>query len=128
MTQYMGFPHFGDEFKVMGLSSYGQPKQLAALREVIREKKPFGFSLNLEALPLLKNPMSFYIEKNQPKVRPFYNPNILTHMLGIPPRKPNEPLTNEHWNLAKSVQMRFEEVANHLLNQLHEHSCSTEPP
>ncbi len=26
MTQYLGFPHFGDEYKVMGLAAYGEPR------------------------------------------------------------------------------------------------------
>ena len=25
MTQYLGFPHYGDEYKVMGLAPYGKP-------------------------------------------------------------------------------------------------------
>ena len=38
MTQYLGFPYFGDEYKVMGLSSYGKPKYLESLREVLRDE------------------------------------------------------------------------------------------
>ena len=45
MTQYLGFPHFGDEFKVMGLSSYGEPRYLSSLRELIWEDDTFGFRL-----------------------------------------------------------------------------------
>ncbi len=119
MTQYLGFPHFGDEFKVMGLSSYGQPKFLPALRELIRESEPFGYKLNLEAFPILKRPIDFYIENGQPKMRPFYQSNFLTHVIGIPPRKRHEQLSDVHQDLAMSVQARFEEVANHLLKQLH---------
>ena len=25
LTQYLGFPHYGDEYKVMGLAPYGAP-------------------------------------------------------------------------------------------------------
>lgn len=121
MTQFMGFPNFGDEFKLMGLSSYGKPKYLAPLREVIRENESsFGYRLNLEAFPILKNPGTFHIEKGQPKVLPKFNANLLTQLIGIPPRKPNDPITEAHWDLAKSVQIRFEEVANHLLKQLYD--------
>jgi carbamoyltransferase len=120
LTQYLGFPHFGDEFKVMGLSSYGQPRYLSAMRELIREVEPFGFTLNLEAFPLLERPMNFYIENAQPKTSPFFSSNFLTQVIGLPSRKAMEPLTRDHWDLAKSVQVRFEEVANHLLRQLHE--------
>jgi carbamoyltransferase len=120
MTHYLGFPHFGDEFKVMGLSSYGQPRYLKAMRELVREDSTFGFKLNLEAFPILKHPLSFRIQNGQPKTSPTFNSNFLTQVIGVPPRKPNEPLTRTHWDLAKSVQARFEEVANHMLGQLHD--------
>src|SRR2546430_13719978 len=50
--------------------------------------------------------------------------SFLTHVIGIPPRKRNEPLTDAHQDLAKSVQARFEEVANHLLEQRSEEHTS----
>lgn len=118
LTQYLGFPHFGDEFKVMGLSSYGAPKFLDGMRELIRTKDGFNFELNLEAFPILKRPMEFSIVKGQPVVKPFYNSQFLTQVVGIPPRKASEPLLRSHWDLAKSVQARFEEVANHLLSHV----------
>ena len=120
MTRYLGFPHFGDEFKVMGLSSYGKPRYLTALRELIREDAGFGFHLNLEAFPLLKQPMGFHIKDGQPVTEPFYNRPLLTQIIGLPQRKSKDPLEQEHRDLAKSVQARFEEVANHLLKKLHE--------
>lgn len=115
LTQYLGFPHFGDEFKVMGLSSYGEARYLAEMRELIRTRPGFDFELNLEAFPLLTRPMEFSIVKSQPVVKPFYNSQFLTQILGVPQRKQSEPLHRAHWDLAKSVQARFEEVANHLL-------------
>ena len=35
VTQYLGFPKFGDEYKVMGLAAYGQPELLDAIRSGI---------------------------------------------------------------------------------------------
>src|SRR3989338_5553490 len=63
--------------------------------------------------------MEFYLAKGQPVVKPFYNSQFLTQLIGLPPRKPSEPLQRCHWDLAKSVQVCFEEVANHLLNEVH---------
>lgn len=120
MTQYLGFPHFGDEYKVMGLSSYGKPRYLNAMRELIREEEGFGFQLNLEAFPILKNPMHFFIEDGQPKIDVFFHRAFLTQLTGIPARKPKDPLNEEHWDLAKSVQARFEEIANHLARKVYE--------
>src|SRR5207248_5106488 len=35
-TQFLGFPKFGDEYKMMGLSAYGEPRHLREVREVVR--------------------------------------------------------------------------------------------
>ncbi len=118
MTQYLGFPYFGDEFKVMGLSSYGTARYVNVLRELITET-PEGFRLNLEAFPILTKPIQFTIEKGQPYVASFFNERVIAPLLGIPARSKEEPLTEQHRDLAKSIQIRFEEVANHLLGLLH---------
>lgn len=120
LTQYLGFPHYGDEFKVMGLSSHGRNQYEHAMQALIRDKTGLGFELNLEAFPILKNPIQFSIEKSQPKFKPFYSTPFLTQVIGLPPRKSIDPLTDAHRNLAASVQARFEEVGNRLLGQLHE--------
>src|SRR5262249_38990039 len=31
LTQYLGFPHYGDEYKVMGLAPYGRPVYMDAM-------------------------------------------------------------------------------------------------
>src|SRR5207237_5809277 len=38
ITQYLGFPTYGDEFKVMGLAPYGEPEFLDQLRPLVRVK------------------------------------------------------------------------------------------
>ena len=35
ITQYLGFPNYGDEYKVMGLAPYGEPAYLDAMREIV---------------------------------------------------------------------------------------------
>jgi carbamoyltransferase len=119
ITQYLGFPHYGDEFKVMGLSSFGQPNYLKEMRNLIRKKENFGCELNLEAFPLFKKPLKFFIEKSQPKLLPFYNLNYMTQLIGFSPRKPNDPILQCHKDLAKSAQVCFEEIGNHMLLQLY---------
>src|SRR5437660_384434 len=34
LTQYLGFPHYGDEYKVMGLAPYGAPSCMKAMRQI----------------------------------------------------------------------------------------------
>ena len=47
ITIYLGFPNYGDEYKVMGLAPYGEPEYLELFRRMIR---PEGdtFELNLD--------------------------------------------------------------------------------
>src|SRR5262245_48077222 len=46
LTQYLGFPHYGDEYKVMGLAPYGQPKYLPQMRSVLNLNVNGSFALN----------------------------------------------------------------------------------
>src|ERR1700722_20346074 len=35
LTQYLGFPKYGDEYKVMGLASYGEPEVVEEFRKIV---------------------------------------------------------------------------------------------
>lgn len=120
LTQFLGFPHYGDEYKLMGLSSFGKPKYVSQMTSLLRDADPFGWELNREVFPILQNPIEFWMDEGRPKTKPFYQTNLLTQILGVPPRKPSEPILDIHHDLAKSVQVRFEEVASRFLCYLHE--------
>ena len=47
-TQFLGFPHYGDEGKVMGLAPYGKPRFIKEFREIIRTEEDGQFRLNLD--------------------------------------------------------------------------------
>ncbi len=47
LTQYLGFKNYGDEYKVMGLSSYGNPTYVESISNLIYFEKKFKFKLNL---------------------------------------------------------------------------------
>ncbi len=47
-TQFLGFPHYGDEGKVMGLAPYGQPRFIEQFREIVRTEENGQFRLNLD--------------------------------------------------------------------------------
>jgi len=47
ITQFLGFPHYGDEYKVMGLAPYGKPAFLPQMRQIVRLLPSGGFELNL---------------------------------------------------------------------------------
>ena len=37
-TQFLGFPKYGDEYKMMGLSAYGEPRFAEQVRRVVRHR------------------------------------------------------------------------------------------
>ena len=47
VTQWLGFPKYGDEGKVMGLAAYGEPRLLPALRRLVELRDDGGFRLDL---------------------------------------------------------------------------------
>ena len=48
ITQFLGFDKYGDEYKVMGLSSYGNPSLKKKINEIIMYDKKNLFKLNLK--------------------------------------------------------------------------------
>ncbi len=121
LTQYLGFPHYGDEFKVMALASFGKPRYLPILREWIREvPQQFQFTLHPQFFPIEQNPPHLTFQNGTPVCPPLFHSNYWIQALGLPPRRPRDPITEKHYDLAASVQLRFEEVANHLLREAHQ--------
>jgi carbamoyltransferase len=47
MTQFIGFPHYGDEYKVMGLAPYGEPRLVDAMSKIVQLKNDGTFALDL---------------------------------------------------------------------------------
>jgi carbamoyltransferase len=47
MTQYLGFPHYGDEYKVMGLAPYGKPAHMESMRKIVQLQPAGGYALDL---------------------------------------------------------------------------------
>ena len=119
-TQYLGFPHYGDEYKVMGLSPYGTPNEelMKKIRDFIQIKNNGLFELNLKYLSRVKQgDWSSVDENGQPVIKPKYS-EYLIGKFG-PPRKKEDPLTQEHMNLAASVQRVCEEVIFHMAEDLY---------
>src|ERR1039458_1206333 len=48
VTQWLGFPKFGDEGKIQGLAAYGQPVYAEDLSKLVRLQPGGGFELDLE--------------------------------------------------------------------------------
>ena len=116
LTQFLGFPYYGDEYKVMGLAPYGEPKFLPQMRRIVRLKAGGGFALDTSFFRHHREKIAYEWEGGSPHVGTLYAP-ALEALLG-PPRPPDEPLTDRHRDLARSVQAMYEEAFFHLIDAL----------
>jgi len=118
ITQYLGFKNFGDEYKVMGLSSYGKPVYTKLISNLVYYKKKFNYELNLKYFSHY-NKKIISIRKNQP---PFFFDLYSSELLKLlgPERKKKEEITQRHKDIAKSTQVVFENVFFNLLNDLYD--------
>ena len=123
LTQYLGFPHYGDEYKVMGLAPYGEPNLIEPLREVLKIQTDGMFRLNLDFFRHHSDNVSYTWNDCTPSVGLLYK-STLIDLLG-PARQPNEPLEQKHKDLARSVQVSYEKAFFALLHALHKLHPST---
>ncbi|MFI5194289.1 MAG: carbamoyltransferase [Chitinophagales bacterium] len=115
-TQLIGFPHYGDEYKVMGLAPYGEPKHVEALKDVLLFGSNGMFRLNLKYFRSAKSGIVSYGEDHVPVVAPLYSDYMIAKF--GEPRKKDEPLTQYHKDLAASVQRITELLIFHILESL----------
>ncbi|MGK5739504.1 carbamoyltransferase family protein [Micromonospora sp. URMC 103] len=91
LTRHLGFLHSSDEYKVMALASYGQPRHLGLLRDLVRTTDDGGFTVErIDWASLAKA------------------------------REPDAEMTDDHADLAASVQARLEEVILDLARWLYD--------
>ncbi len=117
LTQYLGFPHYGDEYKVMGLAPYGKPSCLAEVRELVKLAPDGTYRLGLSYFRHHQETVTHQWNNCAPEVGTLYTP-ALEKLLGTA-RKENEPLTQRHKDIAHSVQLMYEDAFFHLLNSVH---------
>jgi carbamoyltransferase len=117
MTQFLGFPYYGDEYKVMGLASYGAPQFLPEMHRIVQLSKGGGFALDTRFFRHHKEKIAYEWQGGSPHVGTLYSP-ALVDLLG-PARREDEPLSDRHRDLARSVQAMYEEAFFHLLDALH---------
>jgi carbamoyltransferase len=118
MTQHLGFPNYGDEYKVMGLAPYGEPAYLDRLRDVVRLRPDGSFRLNLEYFGFHRERRLYQWNDCAPSSGRLAG-DALERLLG-PRRGPDDPLEQRHKDIARSVQRLYEEAFFNLLNRLYE--------
>ncbi|HVF61896.1 MAG TPA: carbamoyltransferase C-terminal domain-containing protein [Thermoanaerobaculia bacterium] len=107
VTQYLGFPGFGDEYKLMGLAAYGEPRYTAEVARLVSATGDGGFRLDLRYFRHLSEGVEMTWEDGAPTLGPIYTP-ALEELLG-PARQPGDELTDRHRDLAASLQRVYEE-------------------
>ncbi|MEH6679303.1 MAG: carbamoyltransferase C-terminal domain-containing protein [Sediminicola sp.] len=111
-THFLGFPHYGDEYKVMGLAPYGEAKYVDKIKKLVTFKDNGLWTWDQSYFKDIK----VLYENNQPVV-PFFFTDKFVAEFGNP-RGQKEELTQYHKDMAKSVQVFTEEVIFYMLNHL----------
>lgn len=117
ITQYLGFPNYGDEYKVMGLAPYGSPTQLEAMRRIVQLQGDGTYRLDLRYFRHATERLPHQWSHGSPVVGSHWTP-ALEELLG-PARRPEDPLEPHHRDIARSAQAMYEEAFFHLLRALH---------
>lgn len=115
ITQLLGFPQYGDEYKVMGLAPYGRPRYLAEMRRILLTTRR-AFRLNRRYFRHSKESVEFDFDGGPPVIGQLFGPEMET-LLG-PARSNDEPLDDHHRDIAASAQARLEEVLLPILARL----------
>jgi len=92
VTDYLGFLHSSDEYKVMALASFGKPVYIDQFREIVKYRNDGSYTVDAPRL----------VERFGPR------------------RERGGPLTQHHYDIAHSLQVVLEETALELTRWLHE--------
>jgi len=117
VTQFLGFPKYGDEFKVMGLAPYGKPVFADKIRQLIHVSDEGDLCLDLSYFTHWSGGMTMTWNDGEPTIGAVFTPK-LERLLG-PARRLQEPLEARHEAIAASLQCVYEESAFRLLRALH---------
>ena len=117
-TQFLGFPHYGDEGKVMGLAPYGKPRFIEQFREIIRTEEDGQFRLNLDYFRHHAEGVDMTWDGGSPVIGRIFSDEFVKTF--GPAREKGAALTDRERDIAASLQLRLEEVGFHVLSHLHD--------
>jgi carbamoyltransferase len=109
VTDFLGMRAAWDEYKVMGMASYGDPDR---------------FIKGLSSLVHIDAEGSYRSWRTAMVFQPGYSNRFLQRVLAVSPREPGEPLTQDHFDLAAALQKKTEETVFHLLETLRRSTTS----
>jgi carbamoyltransferase len=117
ITQYLGFPYYGDEYKVMGLAPYGNPTEMDKMHKIVHLKPKGKFELNLDYFLHHSEGVSMTWDDGSPTIGQVFS-DRMEKLLG-PAREKEGSITERHQNIAASLQEMYEEVFFHILAHAH---------
>lgn len=106
-TQFLGFPYYGDEYKVMGLSPYGTPRYLEAMRSIIWSGESNILEWDSKYFELSQGVVSY--KSHVPNVSTLFKKREFEKLFGASRTKGDE-ITQRHKDIASSLQKRTEEL------------------
>jgi len=121
LTQYLGFPSYGDEYKVMGLAPYGTVRFMREMRQILRVDTVGSFELDLRFFRHAREKIDYEWDSGEPIVGTLYTP-ALEELLG-PARGKGEDVAQRHRDIACSAQAMYEEAFFALLNAVYSRYC-----
>jgi carbamoyltransferase len=117
--QFIGFDEFGEEYKVMGLAPYGDDRFAEIMRELVETPKDRWFRLAKGFFRMHRGgEIGKLDERHRMEMLRLYT-DKWSEKLG-PPRRRGQELTQRDKDIARSCQARFEDVAMHGFNKLHQ--------
>jgi carbamoyltransferase len=123
ITQYLGFPNYGDEFKVMGLAPYGEPRFVREIESLVQLKDGGRFELDLSYFRHWSEGVQMTWADGEPTLGAVFTPK-LESLLG-PARRREDPLEAKHEAIAASLRVAFKHAALHLLRHVQQSTGST---
>src|SRR3989475_875257 len=112
-TQFLGFPKYGDEYKMMGLSAYGEPRFAEQVRRVVRTERD-QCRLNLDYFTHHSKGVEMTWDGGEPALSAVFS-HRMAEEFGDP-RAPRSEIRQSDMDLAASVQLVLEENYFALLN------------
>lgn len=106
VTQFLGFPAYGDEYKVMGLAAYGETSFVEQIERLVPQQADGGFVLDLDYFRHLREGVAMTWEDGAPALGDTFSPRM-EELLG-PRRHPEEPIEDRHRDMAASLQAVYE--------------------
>ncbi len=116
VTQYLGFPKYGDEGKVMGLAPYGKPIYLDEMRQMVRSNGNGSFGLDLSYFSFHTDGVEIW-EGGVPHMPIGYSDKFIARF--GEPRQPRSELSDHYKDIAASLQAALEEALFDLLDWLY---------